>query len=163
MYNVLTLLMTLVSRTKGSNLAGCKGGESGLGNTFGWRRMEVENFNDNVVVKMCLLSGGRLHRLLGVPVLAVLRHVHRGSPDDLPQRPPGHDAPRALDHDRHGRPGGSLSRSQITISQLQMLRMSSQVIMLQIVTNILIWFYWYGLVWWVNRYIQKCFKDAGSW
>ena len=50
MYNVLTLLMTLVSRTKGSNLAGCKGGESGLGNTFGWRRMEVENFNDNVVV-----------------------------------------------------------------------------------------------------------------
>merc|ERR1712013_245957 len=41
MYNVLTLLMTLVSRTKGSNLAGCKGGESGLGNTFGWRRMEV--------------------------------------------------------------------------------------------------------------------------
>ena len=50
MYNVLTLLMTLVSRTKGSNLAGCKGGESGLGNTFGWRRMEVENFNDNIVV-----------------------------------------------------------------------------------------------------------------
>jgi len=41
MYNVLTLLMTLVSRTKGSNLAGCKGGDSGLGNTFGWRRMEV--------------------------------------------------------------------------------------------------------------------------
>ena len=40
-YNVLTLLMTLVSRTKGSKLAGCKGGESGLGNTFGWRRMEV--------------------------------------------------------------------------------------------------------------------------
>lgn len=40
-YNVLTLLMTLVSRTKGSNLAGCKGGDSGLGNTFGWRRMEV--------------------------------------------------------------------------------------------------------------------------
>ena len=44
MYNVLTLLMTLVSRTKGSNLGGCKGGDSGLGNTFGWRRMEVVDF-----------------------------------------------------------------------------------------------------------------------
>ena len=146
MYNVLTLLMTLVSRTKGSNLAGCKGGESGLGNTFGWRRMEVENFNDNLVVKACLLPGGWLHRLLGVPVLTLLRHVHRGSPDDLPQRPPGHHAPRALDHDRHGRPGGCLSRSRSPISQLQMLRMSSQVIILQIVTSILIGLVWYGLV-----------------
>ena len=80
-YNLLTLATSLATRAK-LRLQPCSGSSTGLGNTFGWRRMEVV-LSIYLLPPNILLLGCRLPGFASILVFAMFCYLCRSSAGGL--------------------------------------------------------------------------------